>query len=261
MQPTEQQRNEAIAGLRFIIEQVQRAITALESGEQAPTPLPPPPCKPVGEGEAAGQPSPLPPHTPSPLLTLSTLSGLVHLHRGDLIRFKSGNGSRVMVLREAPVIEGERRLCGFGDDGVDYTASLYAVLGVCRDRETWERIQPTEGQPATPPTPQPAQRTDLLAASRALIKLVKFETLGFRDGHGNAFSEAAQFTDFMAWTAVAADDKRPRGDHHSSIHRLVALVEGPGSPRWAAGGLRLKDTREWCAFYCAVKAAEREGAA
>lgn len=35
---------------------------------------------------------------------------------------------------------------------------------------------------------------------------------------------------------------------------LVRLVEGPGCLRWEDGsGSRLKDTNEWCAFYCAAR--------
>lgn len=345
MQPTETRNETALERVATIIqacrrgdftpyEAAERAIAALGLAIEAPSPLPPPPCKPVGEGEAAGQPSPLPPPSTPALVTLSTLSGLIHLHRGDLIRFRTGNGSRVMLLREAPVIAGERRLCGFGDDGVNYTASICAVLGVCRDRETWERIQPTEDQPrpgtikpCVPDAPSPefiatqeailahaqgiaspdsrpanvarapfvgidpgsasgdyhaeaviersAEGTRvvaraeskpalLLAVSRALVRAVRDSQASgraFRDHGGDTIETAPEWAAFNA-TVGEAETALPGG---TALARLgiqakdvVAIVEGPHAPRWAAGGLRLKDTREWCAFYCAVKAAERE---
>lgn len=41
-----------------------------------------------------------------------------------------------------------------------------------------------------------------------------------------------------------------------AAHALMLLVEGPGCLRWEDGnGSRLKDTSQWAAFYCAVKAA------
>jgi hypothetical protein len=38
---------------------------------------------------------------------------------------------------------------------------------------------------------------------------------------------------------------------------IVRVVEGPGCLRWVAGPWRLKDRNEWCAFYSAVKDADR----
>ena len=35
---------------------------------------------------------------------------------------------------------------------------------------------------------------------------------------------------------------------------LIEVVEGTRSVRWAADGIRLKDTKEWCALYVAARA-------
>ena len=35
---------------------------------------------------------------------------------------------------------------------------------------------------------------------------------------------------------------------------LNGIVEGVRNERWASEGRRLKDTPEWCAFYCAISA-------
>lgn len=40
-----------------------------------------------------------------------------------------------------------------------------------------------------------------------------------------------------------------------SADKLNEIVEGIRNKRWAADGMRLKDTPEWCAFYCALKRA------
>lgn len=38
----------------------------------------------------------------------------------------------------------------------------------------------------------------------------------------------------------------------AAAHALNEVVEGVRSERWASDGRRLKDTPEWCAFYCAL---------
>jgi hypothetical protein len=38
----------------------------------------------------------------------------------------------------------------------------------------------------------------------------------------------------------------------NAANDLNSIVEGVPSVRWANGSMRLKDTREWCAFYCAL---------
>lgn len=40
---------------------------------------------------------------------------------------------------------------------------------------------------------------------------------------------------------------------------LNVIVEGVRNERWASEGRRLKDTPEWCAFYCAFAALKRVG--
>lgn len=42
---------------------------------------------------------------------------------------------------------------------------------------------------------------------------------------------------------------------------LVDFIEGLGSVRWAYDGWRLKDTKEWCEFYCLVRKLNRDALA
>ena len=46
----------------------------------------------------------------------------------------------------------------------------------------------------------------------------------------------------------------------STIDALMEIVEGCRGERWAANGMRLVDTKEWCAFYVASRRF-KEGAA
>jgi len=39
----------------------------------------------------------------------------------------------------------------------------------------------------------------------------------------------------------------------STIDALMDIVEGVRGERWAANGMRLVDTKEWCAFYVASR--------
>ena len=58
-------------------------------------------------------------------------------------------------------------------------------------------------------------------------------------------------------------ERKVRGPAKEELKRLRALegaasalneiVEGIRNERWASDGRRLKDTPEWCAFYCAFK--------
>jgi len=57
----------------------------------------------------------------------------------------------------------------------------------------------------------------------------------------------------------------PARDELARLRKLEAccvalneIVEGVRNERWASEGRRLKDTPEWCAFYCAVKDAENQ---
>jgi len=43
-------------------------------------------------------------------------------------------------------------------------------------------------------------------------------------------------------------------------NNLNSIVEGIPSVRWAHGGQRLKDRKEWCEFYCALSAVNDETA-
>ena len=43
-----------------------------------------------------------------------------------------------------------------------------------------------------------------------------------------------------------------------SATRLNEIVEGVRNERWAANGQRLKDTPEWCDFYCKLKATAQQ---
>jgi hypothetical protein len=79
----------------------------------------------------------------------------------------------------------------------------------------------------------------------------------WRDERGYRLDEMPEFAEFSSFVqnpgAVGQVDCGP-----GVLARLIYIVEGVGSSRWQSGGARLKDTREWCAFYSAVKAAERE---
>ena len=45
-----------------------------------------------------------------------------------------------------------------------------------------------------------------------------------------------------------------------AANNLNSIVEGIPSVRWAYDGRRLKDTKEWCAFYCALSSVNDETA-
>jgi hypothetical protein len=46
---------------------------------------------------------------------------------------------------------------------------------------------------------------------------------------------------------IKADDNTTK-----CITDLIQLIEGPRSGRWGLNAVRLKDTKEWCAFYVAM---------
>lgn len=52
--------------------------------------------------------------------------------------------------------------------------------------------------------------------------------------------------------SLQAVDMRER-ELVSTIDALMEIVEGVRGERWAANGMRLVDTREWCAFYVASR--------
>lgn len=45
-----------------------------------------------------------------------------------------------------------------------------------------------------------------------------------------------------------------------AANNLNSIVEGIPSVRWAHDGRRLKDSKEWCAFYCALSSVNDETA-
>ena len=51
----------------------------------------------------------------------------------------------------------------------------------------------------------------------------------------------------------AADEMERLQNKLKGVEQLIEIVEGVRNERWAANGVRLKDTPEWCALYVAAK--------
>ncbi len=121
-------------------------------------------------------------------------------------------------------------------------------------------LPPVSGR--IPPKPKGGTSSEeesvtLLAAARALIHAIRsrYPFLPSSDLHATPFGETRAFTALQHAVTVES------AYILDAARDVVEAVEGAHAPRWAAGGLRLKDTPEWCAFYCAVNRAEREAEA